>query len=132
MDLISQLCGKNYICSGAITVPGFLEKDCREMYKLADNPLRTFINQVVARGVDPLGMIRETLGFESKDFNNEKAENVLGFIDGRMKEKLGMGLLDYLNRTEAFGRALYGTLMNIVDMANYWGDVKTDHSKWLV
>lgn len=129
LELISRLCGKNYICSGVVTTPVFIEKDCREIYKLADNPLRIFINQVVARGIDPLGMIRETLGFESKDFNNEKAENVLGIIDGRMKEKLGMGLLDYLNRTEAFGRALYGTLMNIVDMANYWGDVKTDHSE---
>lgn len=129
LELISKLCGKNYICSGAITVPEFLEKDCREMYKLADNPLRTFINQVVSRGVDSVGMIRKTLGFESKDFNNEKAENVLDIIDGRMKEKLGIALLDYLYRIDAVGRALYGTLMNIVDMANYWGDLKTDHSE---
>jgi len=129
LELISRLCGKNYICSGAVTTPEFVEKDCREMYKVADNPFRSLVNRVVVKGVDPLGQIRESLGFESKDFNNEKPENVLCVIDERVKDRLGIGLLEYLYRTEAIGRALYGTLMNMVDMANYWGDVKTDHSE---
>ena len=54
---------------------------------------------------------------------------MLSVIDERMKDRLGLGLLEYLYRTKAIGRALYGTLMNMVDMANYWGDVKTDHSE---
>lgn len=53
---------------------------------------------------------------------------MLQLIDEKMGEKLGMGLLEYLYRTEAYGRALYGTLMNIVDMANYWKDTQTGHS----
>ena len=54
---------------------------------------------------------------------------MLPVIDERMKDRLSLGYLEYLYRTEAIGRALYGTLMNMVDMANYWGDVKTDHSE---
>lgn len=129
LDLIAKLCGKNYICSGVITAPEFLEKDCREMYQVADNPLRVRINKAVSVGIDPFGVIREKLGFESKVFNNESPEHVLQIIDGRMVEKLNIGLLEYLFRTDAYGRALYGTLLNIIDTANYWGDVKTEHSE---
>lgn len=129
LDLIAKLCGKNYICSGVISAPEFLERDCREMYRVADNPLRVRINKAVSVGIDPFGVVRKKLGFEGKVFNNESPERVLLMIDERMVEKLNFGLLNYLYRTDAYGRALYGALMNIVDTANYWGDVKTEHSE---
>ncbi len=129
LNLIAKLCGKNYICSGVITVPEFLEKDCREMYHVADNPLRVCINKAVSVGIDPFGVVREKLGFEGKVFNNESSERVFQIIDERMVKKLNIGLLEYLYRTDAYGRALYGTLLNIIDTANYWGDVKTEHSE---
>ena len=128
LDLIAKLCGQNYICSGAVTKPEFLMKDCREMYKINDNLLRYFINRAVSESVESFEIVREKLGFDSKFFNNEKPANVLQMIDDRMQEKCEMGLLEYLYRTEAYGRALYGTLMNIVDMANYWKDTQTKHS----
>ena len=128
LELITKLCGQNYICSGAIKEPEFLVKDCREIYKLADNPLRVLINRVVSNSVEVFDKIREIIGFDSRSFNNVQSGCVLQMIDERMREKLGMGLLEYLFRTEAYGRALYGTLMNIVDMANYWKDNQTEHS----
>lgn len=129
LDLITKLCGKHYICSGVTKAPEFMEKDCREMYRFADNPLRAYISKVASVGVDPLGVVREKLGFESKVFNNERPERVLQILDERMVEKLKIGLLEYLYQTDAYGRALYGALLNIVDIANYWGDVKTEHSE---
>ena len=129
LDLIAKLCGKNYICSGVITAPEFLEKDCREMYRFVDNPLRAYINNTVSAGADIFDELRDELGFDSKVFNNESPERVLQIIDERMVEKKDYGLLEYLYQTDAYGRALYGTLLNIIDTANYWGDVKTDHSE---
>jgi len=128
LDLIAKLCGQNYICSGTVTKPEFLVKNCREMYRLNDNPLRLFINKAVSESVESFDTVRVEIGFDSKFFNNEEPANVLQMIDERMQEKCEMGLLEYLYRTEAYGRALYGTLMNIVDMANYWKDTQTKHS----
>ena len=129
LDLITSLCGKHYICSGVTKSPEFMEKDCREMYRLVDIPLRVCINMAASVGIDPLGMVREKLGFESKVFNNESPVRVLKIIDERMVEKLNIGLLEYIYQTDAYGRALYSTLLNVIDTANYWGDVKTDHSE---
>lgn len=128
LDLISRLCGCNYICSGAITTPEFLIKDCHQTYQLVDNPMRVFMNQATVVLAESLEKIRDMLGFDSRSFNNEPPGQVLRMIDERMKERLGIGLLAYLYQTEAYGRALYCTLLNIIDSANYWGDRKTDHS----
>lgn len=128
LDLITKLCGENFICSGAITTPEFLMKDCREIYRINDNPLRVLINRALSNNVETFDKVRETIGFDSKLFNNEQSAHVLQLVDERMQEKLGIGLLEYLYRTEAYGRALYGTLMNIVDIANYWKDTQTTHS----
>lgn len=129
LDLIAKLCGKNYICSGVKSSPDFLEKDCKEMYRYVDIPLRAYINNTVSAGAAIFNEFREKLGFDSKVFNNESPERVLQIIDERMVEMMKMGLLDYLYQTDAYGRSLYGTLLNIIDTANYWGDVKTDHSE---
>ena len=129
LDLISRLCGKNYICSGVIAAPEFMEKDCREMYRVADNPLRAYINKTVSAGTAIFDEFREKLGFDSKVFNNESPKRVLQIIDERMVGIMKVGLLDYLYQTDACGRSLYGTLLNIIDTANYWGDVKIDHSE---
>lgn len=128
LDLIAKLCGLNYICSGAITKPEFMLKDCRETYRLNDNPLRLFINRAVSESVESFDIIREKIGLDSKLFNNEEPAHVLQMIDERMQKQCKLGLLEYLYMTEAYGRALYGTLLNIVDMANYWKDTQTKHS----
>lgn len=128
LNLIERLCGQNYICSGAVKEPEFLVKECRVTYKLMDNPLRNAINQVTIAMSEVYDRIRKELDYDSRLFNNEKPERVLGLIDERMKERLGIGLLSYLYQTEAYGRALYCTLLNIIDSANYWGDRKTGHS----
>ncbi len=130
LDLISLICGQNCILSGVLNDPEFIQKDVREMYRRADTPLRTVINTMVAKGAYIFEKVRIELGFESREFNNESPEKVLGIIDERMKEKLGIGLIPYLLSSEAFGgKVLYYTLLNIIDTANYWGDNKTDHSE---
>ena len=128
LELITKLCGQNYISPGTVNVPEFLVKDCREIYKLVDNPLRVLINKTIYSGTETFAAIREIIGFNSKRFNNEEPERVFQMIDERMQKKFDMGLLEYLYRTEAYGGALYGTLMNIVDIANYWKDSQTGHS----
>ena len=46
-----------------------------------------------------------------------------------MKETSGIDLYSYLTRTEAImGKPIYHTLMQLIDMANYWGDKKTNRS----
>ena len=130
LNLISRICGQNCILSGVLEDPEFIQKDVREMYHLADNPLRAAISSMAANGASIFEKMRVELGFESKQFNNESSEKVLRVIDARMKEKLGIGLLPYLHSTEAYGGiALYYTLLNMIDMANYWGDTRTDHSE---
>ncbi len=63
-------------------------------------------------------------------FNNESPDEVLKLIDERVKQKFkDMDLLTYIWATEAYGgKALYHTLFNLIDAANYWGDKKTAHS----
>lgn len=130
LDLISRICGQNCILSGVLYDPEFIKKDVREMYRIANTPLRTVINTMAAKGANIFEKVRIELGFESREFNNESPEKVLGIIDERMKEKLGIGLIPYLLSSEAFGgKVLYYTLLNIIDTANYWGDNKTDHSE---
>lgn len=129
LDLISLICGQNCILSGVLYDPEFIKKDVREMYRIANTPLRTVINTMAAKGANIFEKVRIELGFESREFNNESPEKVLGIIDERMQEKLGIGLIPYLLSTEAFGgKVLYYTLLNIIDTANYWGDIKTNHS----
>lgn len=66
LELITKLCGQNYICSGAVKEPEFLVKDCRETYKLADNPLRVLINRAVSISVEVFDEICEIIGFDSR------------------------------------------------------------------
>lgn len=130
LDLISRICGQNCILSGVLNDPEFIQKDVREMYRIADTPLRSVINSMAAKGANIFEKVRIELDFESRQFNNESPEKVLGIIDERMKEKLGIGLIPYLLSSEAFGgKVLYYTLLNIIDTANYWGDDKTNHSE---
>ena len=130
LDLISRICGQHCILSGELNAPEFIQKDVREMYRIANTPFRSTINAMAMNGARIFEKIRVVLGFESKQFNNEPPDKVLGIIDERMKVKLGMGLRRFLSNSEAFGgRALYYTLLNMIDTANYWGDTKTDHSE---
>ena len=130
LDLILRICGQNCILSGVLNDPEFIQMDVREMYRIADTPLRSVINSMAAKGANIFEKVRIELDFESRQFNNESPEKVLGIIDERMKEKLGIGLIPYLLSSEAFGgKVLYYTLLNIIDTANYWGDDKTDHSE---
>lgn len=128
--LLSKICGQKCILTGGYGRPEFIEKDVAEMYGIVDNPIRAHIGAIAQNGASIFEKIREELGFDSCKFNNEDPENVLDVIDKRMKEKLGIDLNEYRIRTEAFGgKALYNTLLNIIDTANYWSDKKTDHSE---
>lgn len=130
LNTISKLCGYNFIVTGVWGPPEFLQRMPTDMFKLADTPLRNSIKMMALRGTSIFEKIRIDLGFDSKIFNNEKPESVLRILDSRMNEKLGIGLKEYLVRSEALGgRPLFYTLLNIIDAANYWGDVKTDHSE---
>jgi len=130
LSLISQLCGCNNILTGGFETPEIYEKEPVEMYRLCDNPLRTFMVQRVNTGDDLFMELRNKLDFDCTIFNNEKPELVLEMIDERMRQKFNnMDLLTYLRETEAFGGSpLYHTLFNLIDSANYWGDKKTSRS----
>lgn len=130
LALLSMICGQECILTGGYGRPEFIEKDVAEMYRIADNPIRAYISAIAQNGTNTFDNIRRELGFESCRFNNDEPEKVLCAIDEKMEEKLGMGLGEYLIRSEAYGgKALYGTLLNIIDTANYWGDKKTGHSE---
>lgn len=130
LRLISRLCGRNNILTGGFDVPEFYEKDPEEMYRLCDNPMRSFIAQQVNTGDELFMELRERLGLDSTVFNNVSPNQVLEMIDEKVKEKFdNLDLLTYLRATEAFGgKPLYHTLFNLIDSANYWGDKKTAHS----
>lgn len=130
LELISEICGRNCILSGGYREPEVIMMDPIDMYRLSNTPLISHINKVVSNGAGVFERIREVLGFDSKIFNNENPENVLRILNQRMQEVLHIGLEQYLMRSEAFGgRVLFITLLNIIDAANYWGDVKSDHSE---
>lgn len=130
LELISRICAQNCVLTGVLYDPEFIQKDVREMYRISDTPLRQVINAMAVKGGAIFERVSHVLGFESRLFNNETPDKVLGIIDERMKEKLGIGLMPYLLRTEALGgKVLYYTLLNMIDTAKYWGDVRTDHSE---
>lgn len=130
LKLISRVCGQNYILTGVDDQPEFIQKDVRDMYSVVDRTIRVVINAMAQDGVEIFERIRVELGFESCKFNNESYVNVLRTIDKRMSERLGLGLKEYLYRSEARGgKPLYYSLLNIIDTANYWGDKKTEHSE---
>jgi hypothetical protein len=130
LNLIAKLCGRNHILTGGDTVPEFFDKEPIEIYySVKYNFIRQLILQSVSQGDKLASLFRQTLGFDSKQFNNEAPEETLGIIDDRMRNKIGVDLYTWLIQTEANnGRAIYHTLLQIIDMANYWGDKKTNHS----
>lgn len=131
LNLLSKLCGRNHILTGVGDIPEFFDKEPLEMYNLSCNTylVRQLINQSVNQFEALALNVRQELGFDTIQFNNEFPNNVLNLIDRRMKKKLGINLIAYLKKTEAnMGKSLYHTLMQLVDMANYWGDKKTNHS----
>ena len=129
LNLIGRLCGKNYILPGGIKEPEFFDKKPSEMYDLIDKPSQQYISQVVSQLNESFEKVRKVLGFDIIQFNNVPPEQVLNQINDRMIERLGRNLISFLLETESeSGRALYYTLLQIVDMSNYWGDRKTEHS----
>jgi hypothetical protein len=131
LNLLSKLCGKNHILTGVVDIPEFVDKEPIEMYNLLCNTysLRQPINQAVNQFDLFASRIQQELGFDTIQFNNEPPEDVLRLIDNRMNERLYIDLITYLNETEACkGKSLYNTLLQLIDMANYWGDKKTNRS----
>ena len=129
IELISEICGQNCILQNPYAEPEFLQKPASEMYNIANTPYMRSIRARFIKMGDVFERIRLLLGFDCKTFNNERPENIFGILDCRMQEKLQIGLLEYLISSEALsGRPLFSTLLNIVDAANYWRDVKTNHS----
>ena len=130
LRLISKICGRNNILTGGYDKPEIFEKEPIEMYIICDNPLRKFIAQQVNTDDGAFLELRQRLGFDSTVFNNESPDRVLEMIDERVKQEFeDLDLLTYLGATEAYGgKALYQTLFNLIDSANYWGDKKTAHS----
>ena len=131
LNLLSKLCGKNNILTGVTDVPEFFDKEPVEIYNLAGITyhIRQLIHQAVNQYDEIAPRVRQELGFDTLQFNNETPENVLRLIDKRLKETSDIDLITYLKDTEAYmGTALYHTLMQLIDMANYWGDKKTIHS----
>lgn len=131
LNLLSKLCGKNNILPGVADVPEFFDKEPIEMYNLAGNTyhIRQLLHQAINQYDEIALRVRKELGFDTLRFNNESPENVLRLIDKRLQETSGIDLVTYLKETEAcMGNALYHTLMQLIDMANYWGDKKTNRS----
>lgn len=128
LNLISQLCDKNYIVTGVLNPPEFMEESVEDAYKLSDNPIRQKLAQMACNDV-PYTRIREVLDLRSSEFNNTPCEEVLSIVDSRMKEKLGMSLMTYLVASEAYGgKPLYYTLLKLIDTSNYWPEKKTQRS----
>lgn len=129
LDLISEICKQNCILTGALDLPEIIQMDVKGMYKIVDNPLRDMINNEIMDASDTFELLREIIGLDSREFNNEGPEEVLRIIDARMTTKIGIGLIPYLTVSEAYGgKVLYYNLLKIVDVANYWSDKKTSHS----
>ena len=131
LSLLSRICGKKEILTGCLEKPEFFERKVTEVYRVSKLiPFQRIINQMAENGYDVYMKIRSQLGFDSTIFNNENKEKVLVIIDKKMKEKMGVGLLSYLQATEAFGgKSLYYTLINMINTANYWSDKKKPHSE---
>ena len=131
--LIKRICGDRYILSKPNAIPEFFKKEPSDEYQLLSSPDMFFWRQQIQNTVNSkensIVLFRELLGFDANQFNNEKPESVLRIIDDRMKGKFGIDLVSYLQQTEGVsGRPLYVTLIQLIDMAKYWGDVKTQHS----
>lgn len=129
LNLISKLSKKNRIITGVGFTPELFDKEPAEMFRLVDTPIRQMIDQAVNKDDKSALSFRQKLGLDAKILNNQSPEMVLSIINNRMKERIGLDIFSYLKETEAInGRAMYHTLMQLIDMANYWGDKKTDHS----
>lgn len=130
LNLINRLCGNHFIVSGVLTEPEFLERSPKEMFVISSgSDMRSQLSAMANSGDAVFMNLRRQLDFDSSWFNNVGPDDVLGILGERMKERLQIGLLNYLISSEAYGgKPLYYTLINIIDTANYWADKKTSHS----
>lgn len=129
LNLISKLCDRNHILPNVHNTPEFFEKDPIEMYNIVKHSLGLITNQIVNQFDEPSIKFRRELGFDTVKFNNEAPETILSLIDTRMKKCIGIDLTTYLRATGVnMGQSIYHTLIQLIDMANYWGDKKTNHS----
>ena len=130
LNLIAELCGKNHILTGVVDSPEFFDKEPREMFCITAYSRQFFHPaNIDNQGNRSALKVRQVLGFNAKQLNNEPPDKILSIIDTRMKERVGIGLISYLKETEANnGSSIYHTLIQLINIANYWGDKETYHS----
>lgn len=130
LELIKRICGNQCIIPGGYCAPEYYDRNPKDVYAICSiSPIRPLLIEMLNSNNASFKKIRQQLGFNSSWLNNVAPDNVLVVLDERMKDRLNIGLLDYLIRTEAFnGKPLYHTLINIIDTAKYWADKKTSHS----
>lgn len=131
LNLISKLCGRNPVLIGVGDIPDLYYEGLRERYNLVKKhpENRQLLVQSVNQGDKSAALFRKALGFDTIKFNNETPGKIWSIIDDRMKKTIGLDLSTYLIITDANnGRTIYHTLLQLIDMANYWGDKKTNHS----
>lgn len=135
LDTIFNLAGINHILSG-IHEPEIYPKTPIEMYEISCNPLQTIlrrqVNSITTRFYVDNERFLEVLKLKRVEVNNIKPCDIIKEIDKRLLTADNpfdrISVKEYLYRTEAMGRAVYGTLFNLLDFACFHKDKPTDHS----
>lgn len=132
---IEQLAGTNHILNGAHT-PEFFPKTPKEMYEISHTPWAMMLRTNMNIGLNAFNPDRdkflEVLKLNKIEVNNIKPCEIINEIDKRLQKADDpndrISVEQYLERTEAIGRAVYGTLFNLLDFACFHKDKPTDHS----
>lgn len=135
LQTIDQLAGTNHILNGVQT-PEFFPKSAKEIYGISHTFWAMMLRANMNIGLNALNPDRdkflEILKLNKIEVNNINPCDIITEIDKRLQQADDpderISVEQYLERTEATGRAVYGTLFNLLDFACFHKDKPTDHS----
>lgn len=135
LHTIDQLAGTNHIMNG-VEFPEFFPKSAKEVYDISHNLFPMMLRVGMNISLNEFNPDRERfldiLKLNKIEVNNIKPCEIINEIDKRLQQADNpderISVRQYLERSETIGRAVYGTLFNLLDFACYYKDKPTGHS----
>ena len=130
LNLIEKLTSTNYIKPN-IPEPCFSLMSPQQIYMIEKNPIvkgiRNRLNSHADFNVDREEFLK-ILKLKKIEINNNPPNVILGTINEVMSQTIKMDINTYLKLTDAYGRALFATLFNLLDFVCFYKDKQTNHS----
>ena len=131
LELIEALTSNNYILPG-FPNPELNTRSPYQAYQDAKSPFNTMIRNLTNGAVSNFFFDRDEflsiVKLKKVEINNIPSQEIVKGLDDILSKYMNTNIDEILMRTQAVGRAAFGTLFNLLDLACYYKDKQTEHS----